>query len=300
MKKLDLTVIILTYNEEVHIRRCLENVCPIAKKVYVIDSPSTDRTAEICGEFENVEVVVHKYPGNQAEQVNWALKNLSFDTKWILRLDADEYLSQELIDEICEKLPSLPDDVSGVVLNRYHIFLEKLMKYGSPAKILRLFRTGKAVCEKRLMDEYMAVKEGRTIDFKNLFYDYNLKGIDDYCKKHLNYAVRQAFLELDEKYGLTEKEDTTTDIGSQMKGKRKQKALYSRMPLYLRSFLYFLYRYFFTGAFLGGKEAFTYTYIQAWWYRTMVDSILLDVRKCCGGDKEKIMECLKSKYGLRV
>ena len=70
-KTLDITVIILTYNEEIHIRRCLENVTPFAKKVFVVDSPSTDRTVEICREFENVEVVVHKYPGNQAEQFNW-------------------------------------------------------------------------------------------------------------------------------------------------------------------------------------------------------------------------------------
>ena len=86
---LDLTVIILTYNEEIHIRRCLENVCPIAKKVIVVDSPSTDRTQEIVKEFNNTEVVVHKYPGNQAEQFNWALDNLKIETEWILRLDAD-------------------------------------------------------------------------------------------------------------------------------------------------------------------------------------------------------------------
>ena len=84
MEKLDLSVIILTYNEEQHIRRCLENVCPISKKVYVIDSPSTDRTVEICNEFPNVEVVVHKYPGNQAAQFNWAVDNIKIDTEWML------------------------------------------------------------------------------------------------------------------------------------------------------------------------------------------------------------------------
>ena len=90
--KLNLSTIILTYNEEIHIRRCLENVCPFSKKVFVIDSPSTDRTVEICNEFSNVEVVVHKYPGNQADQLNWALDNLKIETEWILRIDADEYL----------------------------------------------------------------------------------------------------------------------------------------------------------------------------------------------------------------
>ena len=114
---LDLTVIILTYNEEIHIRRCLENVCPIAKKVIVVDSPSTDRTVEICREFDNVEVVVHKYPGNQAEQFNWALDNLTIDTEWVLRLDADEYLMPELVDELRDKLPKMDKGVSGLSLS---------------------------------------------------------------------------------------------------------------------------------------------------------------------------------------
>ena len=71
MTKPDLTTVILTYNEELHIRRCLENVCPFSKRVIVVDSPSTDSTVAICREFDNVEVVVHKYPGNQAEPVSY-------------------------------------------------------------------------------------------------------------------------------------------------------------------------------------------------------------------------------------
>ena len=98
--KLDLTTIILTYNEELHIRRCLENVCPFSKKVYVIDSPSTDRTVEICKEFPEVEVIVHKYPGNQAAQYNWAIDNLPIDTEWTMRIDADEYYLPELVEDI--------------------------------------------------------------------------------------------------------------------------------------------------------------------------------------------------------
>lgn len=90
----DITTIVLTYNEEKHIARCIENALRFSKKVIVIDSPSTDRTQEICKSYSNVEVVVHKYPGNQAAQFNWALDNVPVDTEWILRLDADEYLGE--------------------------------------------------------------------------------------------------------------------------------------------------------------------------------------------------------------
>lgn len=119
---LDLTVIILTYNEELHIRRCLENVAPIAKDIFIIDSYSTDRTLEIARKFENVQVLQNKWTNNYAKQFNWGLANANISTKWILRLDADEYLMPELVQELQEKLPSLPDDVSGVILKRRHIF----------------------------------------------------------------------------------------------------------------------------------------------------------------------------------
>lgn len=72
---LDLSVIILTYNEEIHIRRCLENVCPVAKDVFVIDSCSTDRTVEIASEFDNVIVLSHPWPNNHGVQFNWGLDN---------------------------------------------------------------------------------------------------------------------------------------------------------------------------------------------------------------------------------
>ena len=156
---LDLTVIILTYNEELHIRRCLENVTTIAKQIFVIDCFSTDKTVEIA-ESLGANVVQHHWPGNQAEQFNWALDNLPITTQWILRLDADEYLMPELVQELQEKLPSLPDDVSGVILKRRHIFLGKWMRRGVyPVKLLRIFRHGKGMCEQRLMDEQILLQD---------------------------------------------------------------------------------------------------------------------------------------------
>lgn len=120
---LDITVIILTYNEEIHIHRCLENVKQFASKVYVVDCFSTDKTAEIAKESD-AEVVEHEWPGNQAEQFNWALDTLKIDTGWILRLDADEYLLPELIEELQEKLPRMPESVSALSLSRAR-FLRK-------------------------------------------------------------------------------------------------------------------------------------------------------------------------------
>nr|WP_320039523.1 glycosyltransferase family 2 protein [uncultured Bacteroides sp.] len=298
---IDLTTIILTYNEEIHIRRCLENVCPASKKVYVIDSPSTDRTVEICNEFKNVEVVVHKYPGNQAEQLNWALDNLDIQTDWILRIDADEYLSQELIVEIEEKTSKLPTSVTGINLQRNHFFMGKQMKYERNAIILRMFRNGKARCECRLMDEYMLIKEGTTITYDNLFFDHNLCTLSEYCQKHINYASREVAMILDEGYGLSDyKRPDAESIGRGVSSTRKAKGGYQRLPLFWRSFAYFIYRYFFTGTFLLGKAGFVYCFIQAWWYRTLVDGILLEVRNSCKSDPELVKKYLLDRYKIKL
>lgn len=290
---LDLTTIILTYNEEMHIRRCLENVCPFSKKVLVIDSPSTDATVDICNEFPNVEVIVHKYPGNQAAQFNWTIDNIQIDTDWILRIDADEYLLPELVAEIEQKLPSLPSDVTGIELKRRHIFMGKWVKHGIyPVIMMRMCRTGYGRYADRLMDEHMVLKEGKSIVLDNDFCDHSLINVSDYCRKHLDYAQREAAVVLDEMYGLSSSDvvrgmsDVRDDesLGKQAEDKHKKKNKYNELPLFWRSFAYFLYRYILKGGFMDGKEGFVFAFIQGWWFRTMVDVKLLEVRKSLASD----------------
>lgn len=299
--KLDITAIILTYNEELHIRRCLENVCPIVKKVYVIDSPSTDNTVAICNEFDNVEVVVHKYPGNQAEQFNWALDNVKIDTEWILRLDADEYLLPELVEELCNRVPSLPIDVAGIEFKRRHIFMGKWVKRGIyPVIMMRMFRRGKGRYDARLMDEHIALSEGNSIVFENDFCDHSLINVSDYCRKHINYAEREACEVLDEEFALSSHIDTSLTLGVQAQEKHKKKGTYNKLPLFWRSFAYFCYRYFVKGAFLDGKEGFLFAFLQGWWYRTLVDAKIYECKKACGDNPEAIKKYIAEHWGIKI
>lgn len=304
---LDITTIILTYNEEIHIRRCLENASLFSKKIIVVDSPSTDKTVNICAEFPNVEVVVHKYPGNQAEQFNWALNNLKIDTEWILRLDADEYLMPELVQELQDKLPFLPKEVNGITLNRRHIFMGKWMKRGIyPVKMLRVFRYGKGMCEQRLMDEHIQLTDGHSVELEHDFCDHNLNDLSWFCHKHVNYAIREAVDLLDIEFGLTGAAATDENklISRQAQAKRMKKHGYARKPLFWRSFAYFIYRYFLKGAWRDGKEGFIFTFIQGWWYRTLVDAKVYEIKKACGvvgvkADKINDIELAKSRKDIR-
>lgn len=301
---LDITTIILTYNEEIHIRRCLENVCSFSKKVYVIDSPSTDKTVEICQEFSNVKVVVHQYPGNQAAQFNWALDNLKIDTEWVLRLDADEYLTPELKQELDDRLPTLTSNVSAVVLPLGRAFMGKVLKYGivNGVKMIRLFRNGKVRYEQRLMDEHLQILQGDTVTFEHKFVDDNRNSLKYFVDKHNNYSSREAALLLDAEYELIDHtaEYYTAEYCEEIQVKRAQKQKYAKMPLFWRSFAYFCYRYFFKLGFLDGKEGFLWDFLQGWWYRTLVDAKIFEIKKACGNDKEKIKTYLREVYNIEL
>jgi glycosyltransferase involved in cell wall biosynthesis len=299
---LDLSVIILTYNEELHIARCIDNVKSVARYIFVVDSFSNDKTTEISKE-QGAIVYQHKWENNHSRQFNWALDNLPIKTAWVLRMDADEYLTTELKEELQERLPTVPEGVSGVIFHRRYIFLGKWIRRGGcyPLDLLRLFRYGKANCEHRWMDEHMQVTEGETITFRHDFVDHNLNNISWWTNKHVGYAIREAVDLLDIEYNLFEDETHFSGHkGRQATRKRSLKASYAKQPLFLRSFAYFIYRYIFRMGFLDGQAGFLWHFLQGWWYRTLVDTKVLEIRKACGGNRQKMIGYLKDNYGIAV
>jgi len=298
--KQDISVIILTYNEENHIKRCIENVQAFAREIFVVDSFSTDKTIKISKNY-GAKVFQNEWEQNYAKQFNWALENLPIKTKWVLRLDADEYLYPELIEEIKTKLDTLSDDVTGVVFKRRHIFLGKWMKRGTyPVKLLRLFRYQKAVCEQRWMDEHIQLLEGRAVEFEHDFADHNLNNLSWWTQKHNGYAIREAVDLLDVELGLLGNQQGIAQLTEQAAAKRNKKHKYAKQPLFWRSFAYFIYRYFFKLGFTEGKQGFMWHFFQGWWYRTFVDAKIWEIKKACGTDKEKIKAYLKKEYSIEI
>ena len=298
---LDISVIILTFNEEIHIKRCLDRISPFVKSVFIIDSFSTDKTLEIAREYGNVTILQNKWT-NYATQFNWGLENADIKTKWILRLDADEYLTPDLIEELKEKLPSLEQDITGIVFPLRRVFLGRTIRRGmNQVKLLRLFKKSKARSEVRQMDEHIQVIEGRTVEFKNEFADDNLNNLSWWTQKHIGYAIREAadLLDIEFDFTNTSTSDDSKQISEQAHQKRMMKHKYAKQPLFWRSFAYFCYRYFFKLGFLEGKEGFLWLFLQGWWYRTLVDAKVFEIKKACGNDKEKIRQHLKEVYNIK-
>ena len=266
----DIAVIILTKDERLHIGRCLERIAALSpRQVFVVDCFSTDGTQTIVEEWQNdkigqthfiISVVEHEWPGNQAAQFQWALDNLPIETKWILRLDADEYLTDELIAEIKDKLPRLEDDVDGVVLKRRHVvgwLGNRWIKRGMyPTKILRLFRKGHGRSDMKIMDEHIVVQR-RVVEFENDFVDHSLISFEEWKEKHRNYAKREAQSYLSGERSTGEK--------------AAKKDAYYKLPPYIRAVAYFMLRYVAKRGFLEGLPALRWHFWHGLWYRWIVD-----------------------------
>ena len=293
----NISAIVLTYNEEIHIKRCLENLKLITDKIFVIDSFSTDSTTNIAKEL-GAEVLFNKWENSYSKQFNWALKNAPIKTDWVIRIDADEYLDNKLIDEINNKLPKVSDNVSGIEICLERFFLKKKIKFGlGKISQIRLFRYGKAICEPRMMDEHIMV-DGEIISFKGKWIDNNLSTLQEWSSKHNKYAIREAidYLNLYSENNINIKYNYSYNA----KNKHKNKTLYSKMPLFWRAFIYFCLRYFIRGGFLDGKEGFLWHFLQGWWYRTLVDAKIFEIKKRCGNDKDKIKKYIKDNYNIEL
>lgn len=268
----DISVVILAKNEKLHIKRCLEKLTSLeARQIFVVDCYSTDGSDKIAAEMGAV-VVQREWPGLYAPQLNWALENLPIRSEWVMRLDADEYFLPEAIEEIKQRLPKLPKDVTGVISKRRHYIFGGWAKHGTyPVKLLRIFRRGKAFCEERYMDEHMQLTEGRAVEFDYDFVDHNLNSFEWWRMKHRGYAKREAMDALEIMQELKSGVHKRVKIDGQAAAKRKKKYQYYKLPRYFRAVVYFCIRYFLKFGFLDGLTGFRWHFWQGLWYRWIVD-----------------------------
>ncbi|MCL5422229.1 MAG: glycosyltransferase family 2 protein [Nitrospirae bacterium] len=270
----NLSVIILTYNEEANIAQVLESVSGWAGKVFVLDSYSTDKTVELARQYE-CEVYQHPFQ-DYAKQRNYAIEQLPIDTEWILFLDADEWLTEELKNEIRGVLALSPSE-NGFYIKRRFYWMGKWIKRGYyPLWLLRLFRKGKASCEHRPVNEHLIV-EGKCGYLQNDIIHEDRKGLTEWVARQNRFAS----LEAGELYRGYERHDTLGEsfVGSQAERKRwLRHHIWNRMPSLIRPFFYFFYRYIIKGGFLDGKEAFIYHVLQGLWVPFLIDVKYLELK----------------------
>ncbi|CAL4869860.1 hypothetical protein MMA231_04152 (plasmid) [Asticcacaulis sp. MM231] len=298
------SVIILTHNEAHHIGRAIDSIKPFAKEVFIIDSGSSDGTIDIAA--AKGARILHNPWKNHATQFQWGLDNAPVSGEWIMRLDADEIIENDLAQLLTSALSELPDDVTGVNLNRKHIFMGRWIKHGGryPVTLLRIWRTGLAHVEDRWMDEHIILNSGRAVTFDGGFSDVNLGDLSFFTNKHNKYATLEAVEVLKQRYQLINTAEAFQFQGpEQAKRKRVLKErLYNKLPLGLGPILYFLYRYIFQLGILDGKEGAIYHGLQGLWYRFLVDAKVLELNRAIENIPEKPakVQRLKEITGLKL
>lgn len=271
----DVAVIILTYNEEANIAQALASAAGWARQVFVLDSFSTDRTLEIARRYP-CEVVRHAFE-DYARQRNFALTSLPIEAEWVFFLDADEWLSRELKNEISALILRRPPE-NGFYVKWRLIWMGRWIRRGYyPTWILRLARCGKVRCEDRPVNEHLIV-DGATGRLAHDFVHEDRKGVTDWIAKHNAYATREA-RELERRGTAGHADLPARLLGSQAERKRwLRQRIWERMPPLVRPFAYFFYRYVLRGGFLDGRAAFVYHFLQALWFPLLIDIKYLEQR----------------------
>lgn len=303
MNKPSITIIILTYNEEKHIDRCIQSVCSFTKEIFIVDSFSDDNTCNIAQQ-RGAKVFQNPWT-TYATQFQWALDNCPITTPWIMRMDADEYVTPELAEEIKEKLTSLDESTTGIILKRQVHFMDRWIRYGGyyPTKLLRIWRNDTGSIEQRWMDEHIKLTHGQTIEFKHDIVDHNLNNLSWWTEKHNNYATREAVDLLNKKYNLFEEDSIQKQIASKKQDEKKRwykDNLYVRSPLFLRAFLYFCFRYFIQLGFLDGRPGLIWHFLQGFWYRFLVDAKIAQIEYQAKKHQKPIREILEKDYSFKL
>ena len=276
-----ITAVILTFNESIHLQRCIESIFPLTKNIVVVDSFSTDDTVDIARRT-GATILQRAWQNNHSVQFNWALSQLPASTEWVFRIDADEILTTALIDEIKQTLLTINSSIVGLQCIRKMVFQGSLLKYGGMGgtRTLRLFRFGHGRSESRWMDEHIKLN-GQSLNLSGAIIDNNLQSLEWWRAKHENYAKREAVDLLNLKYHFSASDSVASQaVVSQLSLKRKIKEkIYARLPKGLRSMAYFMYRYILLGGFLDDANGRSFHRLQGYWYRNLADHNVAQVER---------------------
>jgi len=223
-----LSVVIITFNEERNIERCLKSIKEIADEIVVVDSFSKDRTEEVCLNYK-VRFIPHKFDGH-IEQKNWAREQASYDL--VLSLDADEALDEELKHSIKEvKMNPMQ---TGYKMNRLTNYCGKWIRHTGwyPDTKLRLWKKGTgAWMGENPHDEFRLTNKAEEVAHLKgdiLHYSYHEAADHDKQIEYFTTIAAKAFVD---------------------KGKKPY-----FLQGYFSAFLKFIKCYFIKAGFLDGKE----------------------------------------------
>ena len=266
------SIVVLTYNSESSLVKTLLSVASLSDDLYIVDSFSTDRTAEIARNHGAV-VVTHAFD-NYGSQRNWAIASLPLKYNWQLHLDADERLTPELRQEILSQAEET--DITGFYIPRLMRFLGRPIRHGgmSPTWHMRLFRSDYGKCEARKYDQHFYVTAGRTKQLKGFMIDDVRMSISEWTVRHNRWSDAEV-----EEQCLSSRDGRIKGRlsgGNPVEKKRFLRNVYDHCPQFVRPFGLFFYRYILRCGFLDGTAGFIFYVLQTFWFRFLIDAKLFE------------------------
>jgi glycosyltransferase involved in cell wall biosynthesis len=269
------TVCVLSFNSRDTIERTIESALRVSPEVIVIDSGSTDGTVELAT-AAGARVLQHPFE-NYGLQRNWAIHEVPHTYRWQLHLDADERLTDALVEEI-KALPE-DDSIAGYTIPRYLTFMGRLLRHNlAPTHHMRLFRDGTTDCETRHYDQHF-ICTGPTKPLQHEMIDDIRMSLSEWTRRHNNWSDAEVKEILSRE---TAGRLAGRATGNAIEKKRYLRSVYDRFPLFVRPILLFFYRYVLRGGFLDGKEGLVFCVLQTLWFRFLVDAKLYEARKISG------------------
>jgi glycosyltransferase involved in cell wall biosynthesis len=267
--RVPLVVVVLTFNSAAVIARTLAAVRPLGAPVQVVDSGSTDGTPELCTRL-GAQVVQRPFL-HYADQRNWAIARFANQAAWQLHLDADEVASPEAVAAIAAVLRD-PQAADAYLLQRRTCFLGRELRFGGTVSHhLRLFRSGRARCERRLYDQHFVCdRPARRLPGHLL--DLNVGHLGEWTARHNRWSELEARELLQSGAGGGE---LAARLSTDPRERRRlfKRGYYLAPPLW-RALALFVWRYGVQGGFLDGRAGFLYAFLQTLWFRMLVDAKL--------------------------
>jgi glycosyltransferase involved in cell wall biosynthesis len=273
-------VILLSFNSAATLGATLARARELSDEIFVVDSFSSDGTVAVAESY-GARVVQHEFEDYGAQR-NWAMDHLPISTGWQLHLDADEVMDERLVAAILalSEEPEGPPH-EGYFIARYVRFLGRVLRHGgmSPTWHLRLFRSGVGRCEDRKYDQhFMLVGEGTTGQLSGEMIDDIAMSLSEWTARHNRWADGEV-AEMEEAQSGNSAGRLVADAkGNPAQRKRALRQKYNNLPLFVRPFALFAYRYFFKLGFLDGTEGFIFWTLQTFWFRFLIDAKIWEKR----------------------
>jgi glycosyltransferase involved in cell wall biosynthesis len=286
------TAIITTRNEQINIEKCLRSIRDLVDQILVIDSESEDGTVAVARRYaDGVYNLTYVHGAVIPWIFQWGLDNLPIRNEWVLILEADQTVPPELQGELRRLFGGTPIRENGFFIRRKQMFRGRWIRFGGYGSkyLLKLFRRRVARLDAREQDTRVYV-QGALGKLRQPLVEENLKESEIlfYLGKHLRYADAFAREEYERRRHGMDWALKPSLFGTPDERTLWLKTVYYRMPLYTRTALYFLYRYVVRLGILDGKEGAIFHFLQAFWFRLVVDIRLEELMARGGADAEAL------------